>query len=163
MEQFAGYPLARETKRLLHWELPFHTRIMMVSEQERSIGDKNRLPSHLDARSGSLNDSEAPHKEPGWKLLDRQDGLGKTLQGEAATPSPSGFHSPQTQMGRTLRRIQCGKATFSLSFLREVSSQLSIEQRGVRDIDQRKPASTSGTGFATTKSKKTQTLLPLEK
>ena len=29
----------------------------MVSEQERSIVDKNRLPSHLDACSGSLDDS----------------------------------------------------------------------------------------------------------
>lgn len=70
MEQFAGYPLARDTVSLLHWELPFYTRIMMVSEQERSIVDKNRLPSHLDACSGSLNDSEAPYKELGWRLLD---------------------------------------------------------------------------------------------
>lgn len=37
----------------------------MVSGQERSIVDKNRLLSHLDARSGFLGDSEAPCKELG--------------------------------------------------------------------------------------------------
>lgn len=70
----------------------------MVSEQERSIGDKNRLPSHLDARSGSLNDSEAPHKEPGWKLLDKM-GRAKHCKERLPPPAPQGSIAPRPKWG----------------------------------------------------------------
>lgn len=60
-------PIGQRGQRLLPLELPFYTRVMIVSGQERSIVDKNRLPSHLDAGSGFLDDSEAPWKELGGK------------------------------------------------------------------------------------------------
>lgn len=88
----------------------------MVSEQERSIVDKNRLPSHLDACSGSLDDSG-------------------TLQGTGVeTTHTTGLTqhcrdpAPQGSVAPRLLRSQCGKTTFSPSFLEEGSSQLSVEQ-----------------------------------
>lgn len=152
MEQFAGYPLARDTVSLLHWELPFYTRIMMVSEQERSIVDKNRLPSHLDACSGSLDDSKSPYKELGWRLLDTA-----SLTKHCRDPAFQGSIAP-----RPPRRSQCGKTTFPPSFLKEGSSQLSIEQEELGALSRGSQPALPNSGSVITKSKKTQTRLPLE-
>ena len=102
--------------RLLHWELPFYTRIMTVSEQERSIVDKNRLPSHLDACSGSFDDS-GTLQGTGVETI-RMTGLTKHGRG----PGPRGSVAPGPL------RSQCGKTTFSPSVLKEGSSQLSVGQ-----------------------------------
>lgn len=93
--------------------------------------DKNRLPSHLEAWSGSLDDSEAPRKQPGWKPLDTP-GLAKRCGERGPGPAPQGPVAPRPKWRGHLGEVRVEEAlmvpTSSPSVLGEGPSQLSTEQ-----------------------------------